>query len=88
MGIGFMVEQITCPHCKGSGVNYVIVTKDDKPSIDSVKCVVCKGSGDVPVPKEKPKPPPEPPKKAPEAELWPILVPLGIFSMFFIFLFL
>jgi hypothetical protein len=81
-----MVEQITCPHCKGSGVNYVIVTKDDKPSIESVQCVVCKGNGDVPVPKPAPEPAPEPVKEAQEAELWPILVPLGIFSLFFVFL--
>lgn len=82
-----MVEQITCPHCKGSGVNYVIVTKDDKPSIESVNCAVCKGKGNVPVPKEDPTPPPPPPKEeAQQTELWPILVPLGIFSLFFIFL--
>lgn len=80
-----MVEKITCPHCKGSGVNYVIATKDDKPSIEPVKCVVCKGGGDVPVPKNDPPPPPPPP---PKPELWPILVPLGIFSLFFIFLFI
>lgn len=81
-----MVEQITCPHCKGSGVNYVIMTEDDKPSIESVTCVVCKGSGDVPVPEVKPEEPAEPIKEVQEAELWPILVPLGIFSLFFVFL--
>jgi len=81
-----MVEQITCPHCKGSGVNYVIITNDGKPSIESVTCVVCKGSGDVPVPQAKPEEPAEPVEDVQEAELWPILVPLGIFSLFFIFL--
>ena len=81
-----MVDQITCPHCKGTGVNYVIIAKDDKPSIESVKCVVCKGSGDVPIPESKPEEPSEPIKEVQEAEFWPILVPLGIFSLFFVFL--
>jgi hypothetical protein len=78
-----MVDQVTCPHCKGSGVNYVIVSKDDKPSIESVKCAVCNGSGTVAVPKPEAEVVID---AAPEAELWPILVPLGIFSLFFIFL--
>jgi hypothetical protein len=77
-----MADQVTCPHCKGSGVNYVIVAKDDKPSIESVKCAVCNGSGNVVVPEPKV----EEVITAPEAELWPILVPLGIFSLFFVFL--
>jgi DnaJ-class molecular chaperone len=77
-----MVDQITCPHCKGSGVNYVIIAKDDKPSIESVNCAVCKGSGIVAIPEE----PAGPANVVQEAELWPILVPLGIFSLFFIFL--
>jgi transcription elongation factor Elf1 len=77
-----MVDQITCPHCKGSGVNYVIIAKDDKPSIESVNCAVCKGSGNVAIPEE----PAGPVNVVQEAELWPILVPLGIFSLFFIFL--
>ena len=79
-----MVDQVTCPHCKGSGVNYVIVAKDDKPSIESVTCAVCNGSGNVAV--VTPDPPAAVVSEAPEAELWPILVPLGIFSLFFIFL--
>ncbi|MBX2806377.1 MAG: hypothetical protein KTR19_10420 [Hyphomicrobiales bacterium] len=81
-----MVEKITCPHCKGSGINYVIATKEDKPSIESVTCVVCSGSGDVPIPEPTPEPAPEPAEVVQQAELWPILVPLGIFSLFFIFL--
>ena len=77
-----MVDQITCPHCKGTGVNYVIVAKDDKPSIESVTCAVCNGSGNVAIPEA----PVEAENVVQEAELWPILVPLGIFSLFFIFL--
>lgn len=84
-----MVESITCPHCKGTAVNYVIITKDNKPSIESVSCVVCKGKGNVPVPKEEKKEEPaEPKQEVQEAELWPFLVPLGIFSLFFVFLWL
>jgi DnaJ-class molecular chaperone len=81
-----MVDQITCPHCKGSGVNYVIIAKDDKPSIESVNCAVCNGSGNVAIPESIPKEPAGPVNVVQEAELWPILVPLGIFSLFFIFL--
>jgi hypothetical protein len=81
-----MVDQVTCPHCKGSGINYVIVAKDDKPSIESVNCAVCNGSGHVSVPEPKPEAPSVVINAAPEAELWPILVPLGIFSLFFVFL--
>ena len=80
-----MAEQITCPHCKGTGVNYVIAAKDDKPSIESVQCAVCSGSGTVSVPDPEPEPQ-EVIAEVQEAELWPILVPLGIFSLFFIFL--
>lgn len=85
----FMAETtIICPHCKGTGVNYVIVTQDAKPSIQSVSCAVCDGEGNVPAPEPKP----EPKKAAPPArvrpELWPILVPLGLFSLFFAFLWL
>lgn len=78
-----MADQITCPHCKGTGVNYVIVAKDDKPSIESVQCAVCNGSGNVTIPDT---PDASPPPVVQEAELWPILVPLGIFSLFFVFL--
>lgn len=85
-----MAEMITCPHCKGTGTNYVIVTKDDKPSIDSVACVVCKGTGQVPLPEPEveAEPADAAASAAAEAELWPILVPIGIFSLFFVFLWL
>jgi hypothetical protein len=85
-----MVDQITCPHCKGTGVNYVIVTKDDKPTMEAVTCVVCKGKGSVPIPAPEPEPAPVETTsvETQEAELWPILVPLGIFTLFFFFLWL
>lgn len=76
-----MADTIVCPHCKGTGVNYVITTQDGKPTIQSVPCVVCDGKGVITAPVVAP---PEPP--APEAELWPILLPLGIFFLFFAFL--
>ncbi len=81
-----MAETITCPHCKGTGTNYVVATKDGKHVIEAVPCVVCDGKGTVAVPEPEPEKPvvvtPDPP------ELWPILVPLGIFSLFFVFLWL
>jgi hypothetical protein len=76
------MADIVCPHCKGTGVNYVIATTDGKPTLQPVTCVVCNGRGMIEAPA-----PPEPAKPvAPEAELWPILVPLGIFFLFFAFL--
>lgn len=79
-----MADTITCPHCNGTAVNYVIVTEDGKPTLKPVKCAVCDGKGYIPAP-----PPPEPetpPAAAPE--LWPILLPLVIFFTFFVFLWL
>ena len=80
-----MAETIVCPHCKGTGMNYVIVTQDGKPTLQPVGCVVCDGKGYVAAP-----PATEPevvaPPPAATPELWPILVPLGIFFLFFAFL--
>ncbi|MEJ2116728.1 MAG: hypothetical protein P8Y67_10045 [Alphaproteobacteria bacterium] len=82
------VPMIQCPHCKGSGEHHVIFTKDGKPAIQPIQCGVCGGTGQLPLmgrhvpPAPKPKaPPPKPP-----AELWPLLIPLAIFVLFFIFL--
>ena len=79
---------VQCPHCKGSGEHHVIFTKDGKPAIQPIQCGVCGGSGQLPImgrhvpPAPKPKAPPPPPP----AELWPILIPLAIFALFFLFL--
>jgi hypothetical protein len=77
-----MADTVVCPHCKGTGVNYVITTQDGKPTIQSVSCVVCDGKGFVAAPVSTLAAPPPPQ----EGELWPILVPLGIFFLFFAFL--
>jgi hypothetical protein len=81
-----MAETIVCPHCKGTSVNYVIVQQDGKPAIQSVPCVVCSGKGHMPAPAPAPAPAVAAPAAPPPAELWPILVPLGIFFLFFAFL--
>lgn len=78
-----MPDTIVCPHCKGTGVNYVIAHQDGKPAIQSVSCVVCGGKGVVAAPAPETPSPPPPPEPG---ELWPILVPLGIFFLFFAFL--
>ncbi len=82
-----MADKIICPHCKGSGTNYVIATEDSKPSILSVGCAVCSGEGQV-TPPEHPEPILAQVSEALPAkpELWPILIPLGLFSLFFVFL--
>lgn len=84
-----MAETITCPHCKGPGATYVIGQKDGKPALEPVTCVICDGKGYVPAPPppQPVAPPPPPPVTPPPAEFWPILVPLMIFSLFFLFLF-
>lgn len=86
-----MADTITCPHCKGTGATYVIGSKDGRPALEPVSCVICEGKGYVAAPKVEPvvvaPPPPAPVVTPPPPEMWPILVPLGIFSLFFLFLF-
>lgn len=56
---------------------------------DTINCPTCKGTGVIVAPTPPPPPPPPPAPPAPDpAELWPILVPLGIFFLFFAFLFI
>ena len=78
-----MTDTIVCPHCKGTGVNYVIAQQDGRPTIEPVSCVVCEGKGAVSAPVLE-----TPLRRAATepGELWPILVPLGIFFLFFTFL--
>lgn len=83
------VPMIPCPHCKGTGEHHVIFSKDGKPAIQPIQCGVCGGSGHLPLmgrhtppaPKKKEEAPPPKP-----GEIWPILIPLGIFLLFFLFL--
>jgi hypothetical protein len=88
-----MAETITCPHCRGTGATYVIGQRDGKPALEPVTCVICEGKGFVaaPTPPQPviPVPPPSQPTPAapPPPEFWPVLVPLVIFSLFFLFLF-
>ena len=75
----------TCPHCEGVKKNYIIEPESDPPTLKEKNCVLCGGTGEVPVnesPVVTPPKPPEPP------ELWPLLIPLGIFVLFFFFLWL
>jgi hypothetical protein len=83
-----MPEMMVCPHCKGTGMNYIIVNQDGKPTLQPVNCVVCDGKGNLPAPTPAPPPPaaPAPTPLTPSPELWPILVPFGIFALFFAFL--
>jgi hypothetical protein len=81
------MADMVCPHCKGTGMNYVIDTQDGKPTLQPVGCVVCDGKGVIAAPAPAPAPAAPPPVSAtPSPELWPILVPFGIFALFFAFL--
>jgi hypothetical protein len=83
-----MAELVACPHCKGTGVNYIIVPQEGKSSIESVDCPICAGVGRVaaPKPERKPAEATKPAKRPKSPEFWPILVPLGLFGLFFLFL--
>jgi hypothetical protein len=75
----------TCPHCEGVKKNYIIEPESDPPTLKEKNCVLCGGTGEVAVndpPVLTPHKPAEPP------ELWPLLIPLGIFVLFFFFLWL
>ena len=77
----------TCPHCEGVKKNYIIEPQSDPPKLKEKNCVLCGGTGEVPL-KDPPKPPAPPPPPPPTPELWPLLIPLGIFVLFFFFLWL
>jgi DnaJ-class molecular chaperone len=77
-----MPDTIVCPHCKGTGVNYII-THDGSPNLHSVKCGVCGGDGRILDGNSRDG---TITNSASEGELWPILVPLGVFFLFFAFL--
>lgn len=86
-----MAARIDCPHCRGTGVNYIITHDGGRPHLHSLKCGVCGGDGtildgdgrilDGDVARDIR-------SSAHAGELWPVLVPLGIFFLFFTFLLL
>lgn len=78
-----MAETITCPHCRGTRVNYIVVPRDGGSVIESVSCGVCNGTGVIAGP-----PATDTPGSDDSGELWPILIPLAIFLLFFLFLWL
>jgi hypothetical protein len=63
-------------------VNYIVVPRDGRSVIESVSCVVCNGKGVIVAPET------ETPGPDDSGELWPILIPLAIFLLFFLFLWL
>lgn len=78
-----MPQTITCPHCRGTRVNYIVVPRDGGSVIESVSCGVCNGTGVIAGPPATDTPGPDD-----SGELWPILIPLAIFLLFFLFLWL
>jgi len=79
---------VACPQCSGTGKQRVLSTRDGKPVYVEVPCGFCGGTGDVPaVPYS---PPPAAPSKPPPPplEIWPFMIPIGLFILFFVFLWL
>jgi hypothetical protein len=79
------LDMMTCPHCDGNRKNYIIYPTSTPPMMKEKDCVLCGGTGDVP---RKPGPPIMPDMPSTPPELWPLLIPLGIFVLFFFFLWL
>ena len=83
----------TCPQCSGRRVQYVVHRNPVGERVMlPVKCGLCGGEGTLNVMDEVgfPKPPPPVVPKADPlpVELWLIAVPLGLFILFFLFLWL
>jgi hypothetical protein len=78
----------SCPQCLGYGVERSVGSQGGSPVILTTTCGVCGGRGILPtVGVNAPAPPAKAPP-APALELWPFLVPLGLFVLFFLFLWL
>ena len=76
-----------CPNCKGTGKQSVLAARDGKPIFVEVPCGFCGGTGKLEsVPFTPPSPKPATPP--PPLETWPFLLPLGLFALFFLFLWL
>ncbi len=76
----------TCPHCDGAKKNYIIVPKGDGHILIEKDCYLCGGTGVIT--KGDPPGPADVPQSTQSPELWPLLIPLGIFVLFFFFLWL
>jgi len=65
-----------CPDCNGKGHRNEVRTKDGDPVIVAVKCSTCGGDGKIA----------GSPIAPPPLEIWPFVVPLVIFLLFFLYL--
>jgi len=79
----------TCPQCQGTGKERAVGVQGGNRVLLTTDCGVCGGSGILPLvavsaPAVAASAPPPPPA----LELWPLLVLLGLFILFFLYLWL
>jgi hypothetical protein len=78
----------SCPQCLGYGEERAVGTRGGSPVILTTTCGLCGGDGRLPtVGVNAPAIAPTEDPPAP-LELWPFLIPLGLFLLFFLFLWL
>jgi hypothetical protein len=78
----------SCPQCEGYGVERAVGRQGSSPVILTTTCGLCGGSGRLPtvavtapaLPSTRPAPP--------ELTLWPFWIPLVLFLLFFLYLWL
>jgi hypothetical protein len=78
-----VLPRTTCPQCNGTGVTRAVAERGTDAVIVQTTCGLCGGSGNLP-----PAPPPPPMPPAPALEVWPLLIPLALFILFFLYLWL
>jgi hypothetical protein len=88
------LEPSVCPQCSGRGQqNVVYRTATGDRALQPVQCGLCDGRGFLPVNDvialpARPTPPDPNPASPLPVDLWLIAVPLGLFILFFLFLWL
>jgi hypothetical protein len=84
-----VLPRTTCPQCNGTGVTRAVAERGTDAVIVQTTCGLCGGSGNLPTfAVEPPAPPPPPMPPAPALEVWPLLIPLALFILFFLYLWL
>lgn len=81
---------MNCPTCGGTGRARTVGRRGSEPVILDTKCSTCDGKGSLEVVSYDP-PAPAPAAAAPKPpplEIWPFLLPIAAFGVFFLWLWL